>query len=166
MPSSKLQNVIIRTMRSDLEFLGSRGASAVIEKSPDQAEEILRRAQSAIRQAETERGVARSTPKQKITEGPSTPPEQDLNVLQEKVQQKTEAERKRQEEEARLEAERKRQEEEARLEAERKRQEEEARLEAERKRNDGKRFFPKLKQQLNLGISSETLKMLKKIQNY
>ncbi len=121
MPSSKLQNVIIRTMRSDLEFLGSRGASAVIEKSPDQAEEILRRAQSAIRQAETERGVARSAPKQKITEGPSTPPEQDLNVLQEKVQQKTEAERKRQEEEARLEAERKRQEEEARLEVEKKR---------------------------------------------
>ena len=127
MPLPKLQNIVIRTMRSDLGILESGGTPGNIKKSSDQAEEFLKRAKLIIDQAESERGAHR--PAQKIKKEEVTPIEQDLNVLQEKVRLKAEQEEK---EEARLEVEKKKAEE-ARLEAER-RKAEEARLEVEKKK--------------------------------
>jgi len=135
MVSSKLQNVIIRTMRSDLEFLERGGQPDIVSRSTDETEELLKRAQLAVRQAEAERGFSRPASDKKIKKESAIPDDK----IKEEAQRKAEEERKRQEEAQRkAEEERKRQEEAQRkAEEERKRQEEAQRkAEEERKRQE------------------------------
>ena len=129
MVSSKLQNVIIRTMRSDLEFLERGGQPDIVSRSTDETEELLKRAQLAVRQAEAERGFSRPASDKKIKKESAIPDDK----IKEEAQRKAEEERKRQEEAQRkAEEERKRQEEAQRKAEEERKRQEEAQKEKER----------------------------------
>jgi len=131
MVSSKLQNVIIRTMRSDLEFLEKGGQPDVVSRSTDETEKLLKRAQLAVRQAEAERGFSRPVSDRTTKKEPA--PTLD-NKIEEEARRKAEEERKRQEEaqrKAEEEARRKAEEERKRQEEAQKKAEEEARRKAE-----------------------------------
>jgi len=94
MASSKLQNIVVRTMQRDLEMLEQGKIPGRTKQVVDsKAEEMLKQAQSVIRQAEAERGIIR--PRSKTAPAQAEPsPKEKAQAMAAEEKQKAEAERK------------------------------------------------------------------------